>query len=286
MLCSANQRVHKDEKVVRAVMPFLMVKKKIHESFFKRDTGMLPAPFHYISSFPLPKAPSAFEKRISGISGIVVHPLSREQKKALGFTTPPGSYCITWKEKSTANFAGKQRIAFRLFSQGPLKKRHLSGSGADITGVFLPLLGRKGRVYKDLWLLKKGERRHVQAVASALFHTGFDHLAIFEDHEEVTCVPERKVRVAETVLIPVEGVDRPFFVESFGAMALAHNGFDFSGSHAALNPLQIVESRGARGQQENQRNQNEFFGQAHSRMEPSCMNYHRRALVARQIPET
>jgi hypothetical protein len=131
-------------------MSFLVVKKKIHESLFKCDTGTLPAPFHYISSFPLPKVPSAFEKRISGISGTVVRRLTRARKRAQGFTTPHGSYCITWKEKSTANFVGKQRIAFHLFSQGPLKKRHLSGSGADKRALSSRSLGERdagGKTY-------------------------------------------------------------------------------------------------------------------------------------------
>jgi hypothetical protein len=96
-----------------------MVKKKIHESLFKCDTGTLLAPFHYVSSFPPPKAPSALGELIFGI---VVQPPLAERKRARVFTTPPVIYSITREEKSTANFNGKQRAVFDLFSQGPLKK--------------------------------------------------------------------------------------------------------------------------------------------------------------------
>jgi hypothetical protein len=233
MLCGANQRVHKNEKVVGAVMPFLMVKKKIHESFFKCDAEMLLASLHYISSFSLPKAPAASEERMS----LIVAGPSRVSEKERRIS--PGRLYLLYHS---------ERKKYRKFCSE----------------------GRKKQGCKGLLLLKKVKMSQVWAVAAALSHTGFDDLAVFEDHEEVAFVPERKAWIAATVFIPIEGIGRPFLPDGFGAVAIAHNGVDFSGGHAALDPLQVRETGGARYQQENQRNQHKLFGQAHPHVDPPC----------------
>jgi hypothetical protein len=62
MLRRADQRVHKNEKVVGAVVPFLMLKKKIRESLLKCDAGIHSATFHHTAS-------SLFFSKIPGVFG-------------------------------------------------------------------------------------------------------------------------------------------------------------------------------------------------------------------------